>query len=113
MVRYEDLSVDPYRHVKELYNFYGLDFHVNVKKFLDTHTKNDVGGVSSTFRNSKVAPFHWRTDLDFEEVDEIQRVCAAAMRLWDTLWRRTPATKRISILSPTTNYNYDMWHSVR
>ncbi|XP_076481813.1 carbohydrate sulfotransferase 4 isoform X1 [Bombus vancouverensis nearcticus] len=82
VVRYEDLSVDPYRHVKELYNFYGLDFHVNVKKFLDTHTKNDVGGVSSTFRNSKVAPFHWRTDLDFEEVDEIQRVCAAAMRLW-------------------------------
>ncbi|XP_071873565.1 carbohydrate sulfotransferase 4 isoform X2 [Bombus fervidus] len=82
VVRYEDLSVDPYRHVKELYNFYGLDFHVNVKKFLDTHTKNDVGGVSSTFRNSKVAPFHWRTDLDFEEVDEIQKVCAAAMRLW-------------------------------
>lgn len=82
VVRYEDLSVDPYRHVKELYNFYGLDFHINVKKFLDTHTKNDVGGVSSTFRNSKVAPFHWRTDLDFEEVDEIQRVCAAAMQLW-------------------------------
>ncbi|XP_076167324.1 carbohydrate sulfotransferase 4 isoform X1 [Ptiloglossa arizonensis] len=82
VVRYEDLSVDPYRHVKELYNFYGLDFHLNVKRFLDTHTKNDVGGVSSTFRNSKVAPFHWRTDLDFEEVDEIQRVCAAAMRLW-------------------------------
>ncbi|XP_034185620.1 carbohydrate sulfotransferase 4 isoform X2 [Osmia lignaria lignaria] len=82
VVRYEDLSVDPYKHVKELYNFYGLDFHINVKKFLDTHTKNDVGGVSSTFRNSKVAPFHWRTDLDFEEVDEIQRVCAAAMRLW-------------------------------
>ncbi|XP_017763132.1 PREDICTED: carbohydrate sulfotransferase 4-like isoform X1 [Eufriesea mexicana] len=82
VVRYEDLSVDPYKHVKELYNFYGLDFHANVKKFLDTHTKNDVGGVSSTFRNSKVAPFHWRTDLDFEEVDEIQRVCATAMRLW-------------------------------
>ncbi|XP_076630932.1 carbohydrate sulfotransferase 4 isoform X2 [Colletes latitarsis] len=82
VVRYEDLSVDPYKHVKELYNFYGLDFHLNVKRFLDTHTKNDVGGVSSTFRNSKVAPFHWRSDLDFEEVDEIQRVCSTAMRLW-------------------------------
>ncbi|XP_011685124.1 PREDICTED: carbohydrate sulfotransferase 4-like isoform X1 [Wasmannia auropunctata] len=82
VVRYEDLSVDPYKHVRELYNFYGLDFHVNVKRFLDTHTKNDVGGVSSTFRNSKVAPFHWRADLDFEEVREIQRACATAMRLW-------------------------------
>ncbi|XP_031849481.1 carbohydrate sulfotransferase 4 isoform X4 [Nomia melanderi] len=82
VVRYEDLSVDPYKHVKDLYNFYGLDFHINVKRFLDTHTKNDVGGVSSTFRNSKVAPFHWRTDLDYEEVDAIQRVCAEAMQLW-------------------------------
>lgn len=74
--------MEPYKYVKELYTFYGLDFHANVKRFLDTHTKSDVGGVSSTFRNSKVAPFHWRTDLDFEEVDEIQRVCASAMRLW-------------------------------
>lgn len=82
VVRYEDLSVDPYKHVKELYEFYGLDFHANVKRFLDTHTKNDVGGVSSTFRNSKVAPFHWRADLDFDEVDEIQRVCEPAMDLW-------------------------------
>lgn len=82
VVRYEDLSVEPYKYVKDLCAFYGLDFHSNVKRFLDTHTKSDVGGVSSTFRNSKVAPFHWRTDLDFEEVDEIQRVCAPAMRLW-------------------------------
>ncbi|XP_035743258.1 carbohydrate sulfotransferase 5-like isoform X3 [Vespa mandarinia] len=82
VVRYEDLSVEPYKYVKELYTFYGLDFHPNVKRFLDTHTKSDVGGVSSTFRNSKVAPFHWRTDLEFEEVDEIQRVCGSAMRLW-------------------------------
>ncbi|XP_066584005.1 carbohydrate sulfotransferase 4-like isoform X2 [Prorops nasuta] len=82
VIRYEDLSVDPYRHVKELYEFYGLNFHPDVKRFLNTHTKNDVGGVSSTFRNSKVAPFHWRTDLDFEVVEEIQKVCATAMRLW-------------------------------
>lgn len=72
----------PYEYVKELYEFYGLYFHANVKDFLDTHTKSDVGGVSSTFRNSKAAPFHWRTDLTFEEVDEIQRVCGRAMKLW-------------------------------
>ncbi|XP_011301436.1 carbohydrate sulfotransferase 5 isoform X2 [Fopius arisanus] len=82
VMRYEDLSLDPFAHAKELYEFYGLDFHPNVQHFLETHTKSDVGGVSSTFRNSKAAPFHWRNDLDFEEVQEIQSVCSNAMRLW-------------------------------
>ncbi|XP_012342738.1 carbohydrate sulfotransferase 4 isoform X2 [Apis florea] len=106
VVRYEDLSVDPYKHVKELYNFYGLDFHINVKKFLDTHTKNDVGGVSSTFRNSKVAPFHWRTDLDFEEVDEIQRVCAPAMRLWGYVMASNSSHQKD--FDPLTNYQLQL-----
>ncbi|XP_063989034.1 carbohydrate sulfotransferase 5-like isoform X1 [Diachasmimorpha longicaudata] len=82
VIRYEDLSLDPFAHAKELYEFYGLDFHPNVQRFLETHTKTDAGGVSSTFRNSKAAPFHWRNDLDFEEVQEIQSVCSNAMRLW-------------------------------
>ncbi|XP_012537540.1 carbohydrate sulfotransferase 5 isoform X1 [Monomorium pharaonis] len=106
VVRYEDLSVDPYRHVKELYNFYGLNFHVNVKRFLDTHTKNDVGGVSSTFRNSKVAPFHWRADLDFEEVQEIQKVCATAMRLWGYVMALNSTHQKD--FDPITNYRLQL-----
>ncbi|XP_046471357.1 carbohydrate sulfotransferase 5-like isoform X1 [Neodiprion pinetum] len=82
VIRYEDLAVEPYKHVEELFKFYGLDFHPSVKRFLDTHTKNDVGGVSSTYRNSKAAPFHWRADLEFEEVEEIQRNCVVAMKHW-------------------------------
>ncbi|XP_047103034.1 carbohydrate sulfotransferase 5-like isoform X2 [Schistocerca piceifrons] len=82
VVRYEDLSVTPYRSVKELFQFFGLDFHPNVQKFLDTHTKVDVGGVSSTYRNSKSAPFHWRQDLSFLEVRAIQRHCKQAMDSW-------------------------------
>lgn len=65
-MRYEDLSLEPYKGVKELFEFFGLDFHSEVKLFLDTHTKTDAGGVSSTFRNSKAAPFHWRQDLTFK-----------------------------------------------
>ncbi|XP_018300839.1 carbohydrate sulfotransferase 5 isoform X2 [Mycetomoellerius zeteki] len=106
VVRYEDLSVDPYKHVQELYNFYGLNFHINVKKFLDTHTKNDVGGVSSTFRNSKVAPFHWRTDLDFEEVHEIQKVCATAMRLWGYVMALNSTHQKD--FDPITNYRLQL-----
>ena len=72
MLRYEDLSLDPYKTVSELLQFFGVDFHPAVKEFLDTHTKQDLGGVSSTFRNSKSAPFHWTKDLDFEDILNIQ-----------------------------------------
>ncbi|XP_011870858.1 PREDICTED: carbohydrate sulfotransferase 6-like isoform X2 [Vollenhovia emeryi] len=106
VVRYEDLSVDPYKHVQELYDFYGLNFHANVKRFLDTHTKNDMGGVSSTFRNSKVAPFHWRADLDFEEVREIQKVCATAMRLWGYVMALNSTHQKD--FDPITNYRLQL-----
>ncbi|XP_046670248.1 carbohydrate sulfotransferase 5-like [Homalodisca vitripennis] len=81
-MRYEDLSLDPYSGVKQLFKFFGLDFHPQVKAFLDSHTKTDAGGVSSTFRNSKAAPFHWRQDLTHKEVRAIQRVCRPAMAAW-------------------------------
>lgn len=82
VVRYEDYSVEPYSYTERLFKFYGLYFHENVQHFLDTHTKTDIGGLSSTFRNSKTAPFHWRSELDFVEVEEIQQECRVAMDLW-------------------------------
>ncbi|KAJ9587785.1 hypothetical protein L9F63_018768, partial [Diploptera punctata] len=81
-VRYEDLSVEPHKSVRDLLHFFGLSFHPNIRLFLDTHTKVNVGGVSSTYRNSKSAPFHWRQDLTFSEVRAIQRACAPAMHYW-------------------------------
>lgn len=84
-IRYEDLSVEPHKKVKELFDFYGLDFHPAVQEFLDTHTKVDVGGVSSTYRNSKSAPFHWRQDLSHAEVRTIQKACRPAMKMWGYL----------------------------
>lgn len=84
-VRYEDLSLEPYEGVKQLFKFFGLDFHPQVRQFLDTHTKTNAGGVSSTFRNSKAAPFHWRQDLSHREVRAIQRACRPAMAVWGYL----------------------------
>lgn len=74
--------MEPFQRVQELFELYGLDFHPSVEKFLDTHTKVDAGGVSSTYRNSKSAPFHWRQDLTHREVRVIQRACKEAMKLW-------------------------------
>ncbi|XP_020706956.2 carbohydrate sulfotransferase 5-like isoform X2 [Athalia rosae] len=106
VIRYEDLAVEPYKHVEELSKFYGLDFHPNVKKFLDTHTKSDAGGVSSTFRNSKAAPFHWRTDLEFDEVEEIQRFCINAMEHWGYVPAMNATHQRE--FNPITDYVLDL-----
>ena len=64
--------MDPYNNTKDIFNFFGFSFHKNVIEFLDTHTKTNIGGVSSTFRDSKTAPFKWRERLKKEEVLEIQ-----------------------------------------
>lgn len=82
VVRYEDLSLEPYARTQELLGFYGLPFDVAVEEFLDSHTRSDVGGVSSTFRDSKQAPFRWMAEMGWREVQEVQEECAEAMRLW-------------------------------
>ena len=82
VVRYEDLSLDIYNQSKNLFDFFRLSYHPNVEKFLSTHTTETIGGVSSTFRNSKTAPFHWRQDLIWEEVSFIQSVCKKPLQLW-------------------------------
>ena len=82
MVRYEDLSFNAYNMTRKLFEFFRLSYHPQLKAFLDTHTTHKSGGVSSTFRDSKVAPIHWQQDLSWEEVKQIQNVCGEALRLW-------------------------------
>lgn len=82
VIRYEDLSLDPYPMTQSILSFYGLPFDAAVEDFLDSHTRSDIGGVSSTFRDSKSAPFHWINDFSFHEIDRIQGSCEKAMRLW-------------------------------
>ncbi|XP_017834912.1 carbohydrate sulfotransferase 4 [Drosophila busckii] len=81
-LRYEDLSLNPYDMTQEILQFYGLPFDSAVEEFLDSHTKVNMGGVSSTYRDSRSAPFHWKQDLKPEEIKQIQDVCVEAMDLW-------------------------------
>ena len=80
--RYEDFSMQPYENSADVFKFFGFTMHNNVKQFLDTHTKSNIGGVSSTFRDTKTAPFKWREKLTRQEVFDIQSECAVAMELW-------------------------------
>ncbi|GAB0099002.1 uncharacterized protein DMENIID0001_148200 [Sergentomyia squamirostris] len=83
VVRYEDLCLNPYEMSMEILHFYGLpSMHSKVQEFLESHTKIDMGDAYSTHRNTKSTPYHWITDLSYEEIDAIQSVCTDAMALW-------------------------------
>lgn len=67
-IRYEDLSKEPFKMMKNILKFYGLPFDDSVKKYLNTHTKESIGGAISTQRNSTAAPFNWITTLQHNQV---------------------------------------------
>ena len=82
VIRYEDFAKDPTSQSQQMLRFLGFQMHPDVRNFLETHTTRDMGGVSSTFRDSKSAPYHWKKDLPFDKIAAVQKKCAEAMRLW-------------------------------
>lgn len=82
VARYEDFSMEPYNNTVDLFRFFGFAMHPRVVQYLETHTTLNKGGVSSTFRDSKTAPFAWREKLSMKEVEDIQDQCQEAMKLW-------------------------------
>lgn len=83
-MRYEDISLHPEIALKKIYKFLHLQYHPKVQSFLETHTKTNSTGVSSTYKDSKTVPFHWKEDFakNFSLVENIQSRCAKAMELW-------------------------------
>jgi len=101
VVRYEDFSMDPFNNTIEVFDFFGFSFHPKVSKFLDTHTKTNIGGVSSTFRDSKTAPFKWREKLTIKEVDKVQDACGEAMKLWG--YQKVFSEEKLKTFEPVIN----------
>lgn len=82
VIRYEELSLDPFNVTEEILKFYGLPFDRRVVKYLESHTKQNIGHMYSTFRDSSSTPFRWLHNLTYTEIDNIQRSCSEAMELW-------------------------------
>lgn len=80
VLRYEDLSLNPFDITQKIFKFYGLPFHENVKQFLATQVNKE--GKISTFQDSEVAPFRWAREMSISEVQSIQSECGEAMSLW-------------------------------
>lgn len=106
-IRYEDLSLEPFKVTKDILTFYGLPFDPEVEEFLDSHTRTDIGGVSSTFRDSKTAPFHWMRDLAYDEIDHIQNKCTEAMKLWGYRKADNEDMLLTTIFNPMLPYSFE------
>ena len=91
VVRYEDFSLDPEKHSKDVLQFYGVPFHPNVEKYLQSHTTK---GNGNTGHDSKKTPFLWRHQLNKTEIIKIQEGCETALSLWGyNLYRGTGSLK--------------------
>ncbi len=82
IIRYEDFCADVYGQSKELLGYFRFHITDSVTEFLNTHTKKNHGPAWSTFRDTKTAPYHWKSDFNFTRIMTIQKDCAKALELW-------------------------------
>eukprot|EP00095_Tigriopus_kingsejongensis_P001704 maker-scaffold802_size95064-snap-gene-0.15 protein:Tk01704 transcript:maker-scaffold802_size95064-snap-gene-0.15-mRNA-1 annotation:"carbohydrate sulfotransferase 1" len=95
LVRYEDLSLDPYQSVDKVFEFLDLPQSPVVDDYIKTHTKAaretqvlDRFGIAKTkganpygtHRDSKSTAFAWRSKMDIGYIKHIQNFCEAPMK---------------------------------
>ena len=81
-IRYEDFCKDTENNTRTVLQFLKFKMDSKVLAFVKLHSKYNIGGVSSTYRISKTAPYHWINELNFSEIQKIQEKCNLAMKLW-------------------------------
>lgn len=78
-IRHEDLSSEPLKYVKKIYNFAGLHLTKDLEQWVYNITHEEVAGILSFSRDSSKVAQKWRTDLSFDFVKQIQKNCKEAM----------------------------------
>ena len=83
--RYEDLSTRPIEVASKIYNFVGLDFPPQMKRWIVENTRGSNSGkkhnpYGTANRDSAATSQAWRRLLSIEEVKIIQRSCSIAMQ---------------------------------
>lgn len=71
--------------IPEMFNFFGLQYHPDVEKFVKTHTTQSSSFKYSTYRNSSATALLWRKISKYSKVKELQRVCRVAISAWGYL----------------------------
>ncbi|XP_072048638.1 carbohydrate sulfotransferase 1-like [Amphiura filiformis] len=83
LIRYEDLAANPKRIAKEIYSFLGLQTPEAVIKWLDDNTNASHHGYNNMElrKNSVETASKWRHYMKWEEVQQVQALCADVMEL--------------------------------
>ncbi|XP_078493484.1 carbohydrate sulfotransferase 1 [Ciona intestinalis] len=80
-VKYEDLSLEPIRTTKQIYNFTGLKYLPSVERWINANTRASKSKRDpySTARDSAYTMEAWRNFLTIEQVLSIQKDCSQVM----------------------------------
>ncbi len=73
-IRYEDICMDPPQKAQELFDYFGLPMHQSVQDYAQK--------VVTGRKNPIETALHWRKEMSFERILEIQEACTEAMSLW-------------------------------
>jgi len=106
LIRYEDLSMDPFETVDNLLQFLDLSPNKLIENYIEEHTQTSRDATSSststsnmdttmkdgkamqvrslpysTSRNSKATAFLWKKKMKNKDILKVQRVCKKPMRM--------------------------------
>ncbi|KAM5145656.1 carbohydrate sulfotransferase 4-like [Mantella aurantiaca] len=84
-IRHEDLATEPLKSVKKMYNFAGLNLTKDLEQWVYNVTHKEVAdhnGIMTFSRDSTKVVQRWRTALEFQYVDQIQKSCGEALDLF-------------------------------
>ena len=100
MIRYEDMSVDPFTTTDKLLKFLDLAPNKLIESFLEEHTQTVRNTTLSsghtieeapkdyswkykysTSRNSKATAVNWKKTMKSENIQNVQRVCEKPMQM--------------------------------
>lgn len=82
VLRFEDLAKNTSGMARELLSFFQLPYNEESDKFLARHTNHTFGTKYSTFRDTKDVLSNWMKHLNMSVINEIQNVCADAMKVF-------------------------------
>ena len=72
------------KNLGEVVSFFGLEVQAEMKDYVRTHTGSSYQKqeVWNTFRDTTSIKNHWRKEMKYEEVAQIQNKCQQALKLW-------------------------------
>ena len=83
MIMYEALAERPSEGAKYVYRFLNIKYNKNIEEWVynSTHANRNDGFFGTQRSNASEASVHWRKQLDFSDVDIIQKHCKEVLDL--------------------------------